>query len=76
MKKFQSLGKILGKDEQKKIIGGSQVVCTCKGSDLDTTVCAYRTITGAINCTYASYKYCTDNGYSGTTCIYGSGPQN
>lgn len=74
MKKIQGLGTALTKDEQKKISGGGQMVCTCSGTML-TVVCSYSSFGGALSCSANAVKYCNGQGYSSVSCNYGSGPQ-
>jgi hypothetical protein len=76
MRKFESLGRKLSRTEQRQIMGGkSQLVCTCNGSDMLTTVCPFETLTGLLNCFAAAGSYCSSQGYSGISCDGGSGPQ-
>jgi hypothetical protein len=70
MKKLENLGRVLNKEEQKKIIGGRIAVCTCNGSDMDTVVCACVGFTQCFNCNVAAAQYCTSQGYRGVTCDF------
>lgn len=68
MKKLQNLGRALNKEEQKKIIGGRIVVCTCNGSDMETVVCGCVGFSQCFNCHVAAAQYCQSLGYSGISC--------
>lgn len=66
-----SLANIQGKLsrlEMKNVTGGVasyQTVCTCVGSDLETTVCTGNVIT----CGYLALKYCKSIGFGGIDCV-------
>lgn len=68
MKKLENLGRALNKDEQKKIMGGRIMVCTCDGSDMDTVVCACVGIIQCFNCGVAAASYCKSKGYNSMSC--------
>ena len=75
MKKVQSLGRKLSKDEQRKIAGGYvKIICTCNNCDLETVVCAVNSFEGGLKCVHTASDYCRSVGCStGTTCDV-SGP--
>lgn len=79
MKKFQSLGKSLNKEEQKRIVGGvvQTMACSCmvNGHPVDTVVCNYSDFNSYQYCSAQSYNYCSST-YGTTTmdCSTG-GPQ-
>jgi len=70
MKKFENFGRALSKSEQKKIIGGYiKVICTCDNCNMETVVCAARSLGGAVNCLNSAVNYCNSIGCtSGTSC--------
>ena len=59
-----NFGTTLSRNEMKNIQGGKMdgvLICTC-GSTTNTTVCAFSTVTGSLNCLVAATNYCADNG--------------
>jgi len=70
MKKMQSLGKILCKEEQRKITGGAQVTCTCNDRYTMGIVCSYSGFGGAIVCSASALKACQSAGGNTITCNY------
>jgi hypothetical protein len=59
-----NFGTTLNRNEMKNIRGGKMdgvLICTC-GSTTNTTVCAFSTVAGGLNCLVAATNYCADNG--------------
>lgn len=75
MKKLQSFGRSLSKDEQRKIIGGYiKVICTCNNCNMETVVCAANTIIGSLQCANSASNYCNSIGCTAGTACNISGP--
>lgn len=74
MKKFESLGRSLSKNEMKMVLGGvNTMACSCMDGDrtLDTVVCNYNSFGGAFNCGAGALKYCQSTyGTGNMSCVF------
>ena len=70
MKRLRNLGKALSREEQKKILGGYTLVCTCNDRYTMGIVCSYSGFGGMMTCQGNAARACVSAGGTNLTCSY------